>query len=133
MITQANGKVNTLVTFVGVILLLIGIYSSLRTALNFIVFKNYPTTSIYYINLTGVPPHMQRDEDCMYLQTYFTPDGKTRPATPEEKANEKEQQRLCLTGVRDARENAKASDVSSSLLFLFLGLGILTTKRFFFK
>lgn len=130
---SSQGKANTFITLVGVILLLLGIFGTVRTAVNLLAFSKYPTTGIFTINITGIPPYYQREEDCMFPQTYYTQDGKPRGSTTEEQAQSKEQQRICLTGIRDSREATKTNDISTSLLFLFLGVGILSTKRFFFK
>lgn len=129
----AQGKANTFITLLGVILLLLGIFGSVRTAVNLVAFSKYPTSGIFTINLTGIPPYYQRESDCTYPQTYYTPDGKPRESTKEEKALAKQQEASCSTGVQNAREAAKTNDISTSLLFLFLGVGILSTKRFFFK
>lgn len=123
----------TWVTFIGVILVLIGIYASARTIINFGIFDKYPTEGVLTFNFTGTPPYFQREEDCLYPTTYFTPDGKPRPATKEEKESEKVQQKNCVEGVKESRKKAKVNDVSQSLLFLLLGGGVLVSRRIFFS
>lgn len=126
-------KAHTWIAFVGSVLLLIGIYASVRTTLNVMLFDRYPQNGVLSINFNaGSFPYFQLEKDCGYPQTYTTTDGKPRPASPEEKKNEQEQKRLCLEGVKEARNNAKVNDINSSLFFLFLGAGILVTRKLFF-
>ena len=67
----------------------------------------------------------------MSAQPYFKPDGQPRAATSDEKLLAEQQKNSCISGVVQARDAAKVNDISSSLLFLFLGLGVLIGKRFF--
>jgi hypothetical protein len=128
-----ESKANTWVTFIGVVLLLIGIYATVRTAVNLVAFEKYPSTGVLTLNFSGMPAYMQREQDCFYPMTYTTPNGAPRAATADEKENEKKQQEICLSGVADARENAKVNDISQALLFLVLGAGVLISRRIFFK
>ncbi len=126
-------KIPSWITFIGVVLLLIGIYGAVRTGINLSFFEKYPPEGILGIPWAQ-PYYPQREQECMYPHPYYEPDGKTtRPATPEEKENEAISTQICLDGAREARERAKINDLSQSVLFLFLGIGILTTRRIFFK
>ena len=125
-------KAHTWIAFIGSVLLLIGIYAGVRTGMNVALFDKYPQNGVLSINFNGTPPYFQMEKDCSYPQTYTDKDGKSRPATVEEKNNEQEQKRLCLEGVKEARNNAKVNDISQSLFFLFLGAGILVTRKLFF-
>ncbi len=122
------------ITFIGLILVLIGLYATARTTINLVAFEKYPQGGVLPTNFSGVPQYFQQERDCNYPQTYYTADGKTtRPATPEEKENAKTQQQNCLEGVKEGRNQAKINDISQSLLFLFLGAGVLVSRRIFFK
>ena len=107
---------------------------TVRTATNLIFFKKYPTTGVMpTLQMFGGMPYSQREEDCtmMSAQPYFKPDGQPRAATSDEKLLAEQQKNSCISGVVQARDAAKVNDISSSLLFLFLGLGVLIGKRFF--
>lgn len=129
---KRQSKANTFVSLLGLLLLLLGIYMTVRTGINLVYFKKYPTTGVMsFITPFGMP-YSQREEDCMfYPQTYFKPDGQPRTATKEEKKMEEQQKNVCISGVVQTREATKINDISSSLLFLFLGLGVLIGKRYF--
>jgi len=127
-------KANSFISLIGLLLLLLGVYMSVRTSANFIFFKKYPTTGVMpaMTFMGGGMPYSQREEDCtMYPPTYFKPDGQPRIATSDEKKAEEQQKKSCISGVEQARETAKVNDISSSLLFIFLGVGVLVGKRYF--
>ena len=120
------------ITFIGTVLLLVGIYAGLKTTINLKVFDKYPLNGVLSFNFTGVQPSTTQEKDCFYTPLYYTADNKTtRLATKEEKDQEKNQQENCVAGVKDARENSKVNDISQSLLFLFLGTGLLISKKIF--
>ncbi len=131
---MSDSRVVSWITFIGLVLVLIGVYLSVKTIINYIAFNKYPTGGVLNLNLAGITAYPQREQDCLSPQIYYLPDGRTtRPASQEEKDNEKIQQKNCLDGIKDSREQAKVNDISESLLFLFLGIGLLTTKKIFFK
>ena len=122
------------ITFIGLILVLIGLYATARTAINLVAFEKYPQGGVLPANFSGVPQYFSQERDCNYVQTYFTADGKTtREPKAKEKEDEKKQQQNCLEGVKDSLSQAKINDISQSLLFLFLGLGVLASRKIFFK
>ncbi|QQG44156.1 MAG: hypothetical protein HYW86_04845 [Candidatus Roizmanbacteria bacterium] len=132
-IEPGKSKMNAWITFIGVVLLLIGIYASVKTVVNLTLFEKYPQTGVLSINFFGAPTYYQREQDCLYPQTYYTPDGqKTRQPNEEEKTREKNQQKICVEGVKEQRQTAKINDISQSLLFLFLGAGVLAARKIFF-
>lgn len=116
---------HSFVPFVAVVFLLLGVYVGLRTGLNILTMKKYPTVGV----LSGVnpffPPYFQREEDCYYPGPY--------PSTEADKKMQAEQEKRCLDGVQAARDLAKANDINTSVLFLFLGAGLLISKRFILK
>lgn len=130
MKNKKSSVANTVISLVGLFLFLLGLFAVIRTGVNLVFFKKYPTVGVLSINLSGVPPYMQREEDCYYPQTYFTQDGKPREATETEKKNEQQQRTVCISGVTQSRESAKINDISTSLLFLFLGIGVIVGKKY---
>jgi len=131
---EKKSKTNSFISLLGLLLLLLGIYMAVRTGTNLIFFKKYPTTGVMPVTpFFGGMPYSQREEDCMmsYPQTYFKENGQPRAATKEDKKMEEQQKNLCISGVVQAREAAKINDISTSLLFVFLGLGVLIGRKFF--
>lgn len=127
-------KLYPLVNFIAVVLLLTGIYCFIRIGINMVMFPKYPTTGVLNISFTGYPPYSQREEDCTSPQIYYTQDGsKTRQPTDEEKSQEKDTLKRCVEGVIESREAAKVNDLSQAILFSFVGLGILITRKFIFN
>lgn len=130
---QKKSKVNSFISLLGLILLLLGIFMSVKTGINLAFFDKYPTmgsTSLAPIFFGGMP-YSQREEDCMiYPQIYTKMSGEPRAATEDEKKMEEVQKQSCINSVIQARETAKINDISTSLLFLFLGLGVLIGRRY---
>jgi len=130
-VPETKSKVHTVIAFIGVICLLVGIFATIRTGLHLTMFKKYPSTGVLTLSFYGYIPYGQREEDCIiYPQTYYTPDGKTRIATEDEKKMEKTQKDNCLSNILYTREMTKMNDIGISLFFLFMGVGILVSKRF---
>jgi hypothetical protein len=125
-----ESRVYPWITFIAIVLLLLGIFGTARTVINMVAFDKYPSTGVYAFSFMMPGFYGQREQDCTYPQTYFTPDGKPRTPSKEEKEQEKIIKQNCLDGVREAREQAKVNDVSQSMLFLTLGIGLLVTRRF---
>ena len=129
---QQNNKSHSWILFIGIFLILIGLYATGRTVINILAFPKYPTTGVLNISMMGIAPYEQREEDCYYPQTYYDIEGKLRTATPEEKEQEKVNEERCLSSVKSSREATKANDISQSVLFLFLGTGVLIARKKFF-
>lgn len=108
------------IDFLAILFILIGIFAATRIAVNLSVFDKYPTTGVLPINFMSMP-YPVREQDCSY--PVYGPDG-----FPIESETAKTQA-TCLEGVREARESAKINDISHSALFLFVGAGILYTRR----
>lgn len=125
-----DSKVASWMTVIGMILLLVGIYASLRLGINLVAFDKYPQEGVISLNFAGAP-YFQKEQDCSYPAVYFE-DGTSaeRPATEGEMKRDAENQRTCLQSVADARETAKKNDISQALLFLFMGAGLLLSRRF---
>lgn len=125
-----NLVVKSWVLFIGVVLLLLGAFGTLRTAANLILFQKYPTSGV--LNFSFVPTYSARESDCYYVPTpTYDPSGK--PIPDSEDKTSKLQQENCLRGMAEERQNAKVNDISKSLLFLFLGLGILGSTKYLGK
>lgn len=124
----SSAKENKLAYFVSVLalfFLLLGIYGSVRTGLNFVLFDKYPNGGVLSFS-----NYSQREEDCFYPMTYFDNEGVARESTADEERMAEEQREVCLSGVAKSRELAKINDISISLFYLFLGAGIFVGKRY---
>lgn len=122
------------IAFLGLLFLLLGIFAAARTAANIALFKDkYPQGGVVNLNFSGQPAYFSRESDCNYPPTVsYSPEGKPMEASAEQKKIDEQNKANCLAGVKDARETARINDIATSVLFLFVGVGILTTRRFFF-
>lgn len=112
-----------------------------------------------FLNNPGYAPYYNREEDCHANYVYTKPIYPPYPSypvpyggegggygyptiealSPEEQKNAEDEQRAllelqkqnCLASVADARDKAKVNDLSQSVLFLFLGAGVLLARRIF--
>jgi len=133
-VRSSKSKAPTWITFIGLMLVLVGLYATVRTGINLAAFEKYPQGGVLSFNIGSMPvPYFQQEKDCNYPQTFYDNSGKIRPASPEEKANVEVQKQQCLDSVKEMRNQAKINDISQSLLFLFLGVGVLVTRKIFFK
>lgn len=121
-----ENKFSYFVSILALIFLLLGLYSSVRTALNLYLFEKYPSGGVLSFNSW----YGEREEDCAYPMQYFDMKGEVRPASADEEKMATEQKEICLTRVEKTREAAKVNDVSVSLFYLFLGVGIFVGKKF---
>lgn len=122
------------VTLIGLVLLLLGVYGAVRTVVNLAVFPKYPTNSVYSIPFGSVPYYGPREEDCTTMPGPFLTDTSVKELNEEALEKEQEQSKqACLSGVVQAREQAKVNDISQSALFLFLGGGILISRKWLFS
>lgn len=129
-IQKPNSILYAIISFIGIVLLLIGIYAAVRTTVNVFTFEKYPIDNGFF---SFVFSPYQSEADCLNPQKYYTNDGKERTATEQEKQDAKVQEESCLSQVQDSRKSAKTNDISASILYLFLGAGILLTRKFMFK
>ncbi len=123
------------VTFLGIFMLLIGIFAAGRTVINMYLFPTqYPQSGVLAVNIGGQQPYYQRESDCNYPPTpSYDSSGKMAPPSPEQTKIDNQNKSNCLAGVKDTREQTKINDIATSLLFLFVGFGLLVMRRFFFK
>mgnify|MGYP001590678103 CR=1 FL=1 len=123
------------ILLIGLVMLILGLYGAGRTAINMTMFDKYPIVCFYSLSFFGnsqMSMYTQREQDCLYPITYLKTDGMTlRPGSKEEIARNTAQQQICVSGVTEARNNAKINDISQSLLYLVLGGGILVSRKLF--
>jgi hypothetical protein len=139
---EPNKKQSQWLTFIGVILLLSGIYGIARTSINMLAFEKYPQEGVYpalpFLQ-TSYPVYSQREGDCIanygIIYPVYDASGKPVKQTAEEKAEAQKQQDIqkqnCLDGVKESRDKAKINDISQSFLMLFLGAGVLVARKIF--
>ncbi len=122
-----------LINFVGWLLVLAGIYAALKTSFNVMYYKGkYPVDPI--IGISSVYP--KNEEDCYETSLIGFPENEIGISKSQREQAEKRRERLfkiCMARVKKAREEAKIKDIWTSFLFLFIGSGILLTKRFYLK
>ena len=123
-----ENKVSYFVGVLALIFSLLGVFGSVRTLTNVYLFEKYPNGGVLSFNNN----FMQREEDCQSYgpMAYFDDKGQTRPANEDEKKMADEQKQVCLSSVAKSRENAKINDISISLFYLFLGVGIFVGKKY---
>lgn len=115
-------------TLLGSVLLLIGLYCGLRIGVNTVVFDRYPTTGV--LQIASFPMYGQREEDCDFSTPYYSFDGKPRSATEAETKIETEQAQRCMSSIQETRRVSLIQDIGTASFFLFLGIGILASRRF---
>lgn len=143
MVKKSDNKPNAWITFIGFLLLLTGVYASMRTAINFAVFPKYPTVSVLSFGMSTI--YGPREEDCIVYPPPFTDEITISSETSvmeskqivEEKKKmaedqAKKQQEACISATVQARNQTKVNDISQSLLFLFLGGGVLLVRKYLF-
>lgn len=132
---KTDSAAKTWITFFGLLLLLLGVFAAARTAFNIYEFPTrYPQGGVLALNFSGQQPYYQRESDCNYPPTLsYDPSGTPAPPTPEQAKIDQQNKDNCLAGVKDSREQAKLNDIGTSVMLIFVGLGTLTTRRFFFS
>jgi len=136
MKNQNDKKPNVWITLIGFILLLVGIYGSVRTAVNIVALPKYPSISVFTLGFMG-GFYGPREEDCVSMPFYgIDTINSGKSLTDEEKKNmkeqEKKQQESCISAAVQTRYQTKVNDISQSVLFLFLGGGVLLVRRYLF-
>lgn len=126
--TKTKTGMDKFILFVGVLAILLGLFSAFRVGLNYKLYPGkYPTTGLFNPGYYG-----QREEDCLYpMGPYFTEKGMTRQPSVEETQLEKTNQDRCLSQVKEARRNTEISDLTTVAFFLFIGAGVLVSKKIF--
>ncbi len=125
--------------FFGVLFLLIGLYGVLRILHVQVRHVPYPIRGVIpntFITSSENTTSYTRESECEpYPQIYYDygPDGKQVPrdASPEEIAVAQEQAKRCVRGFDEDRSKQAQYDKNEAAFFIFLGLGLLASKRFF--
>ena len=129
-----HATVRSWIIFISVVLILLGTYGLLRTVINTLVFEKYPTSGVIHLEiLSQAPTYNARESDCYYYPQAQPPsyDSNGNPIFPQEDPNTKLQQENCIKGQAEDRYFAKVNDISKSALFLFLGIGLLLSLKYF--
>jgi hypothetical protein len=118
------------INLLGWFVLLLGIYSTIRTTFNTLYYKQYPAHPVI-----GFGSYPQFDEECYEQNVYplYDPAGQVRKPTAEEERIRSENINNCLKKLERVREQTKTNDRWTSFMLVFLGGGILYTKRFYIK
>lgn len=123
-------------TFLGLLLFLMGLYGVLRIAHVSMRKVPYPSSGVFPNNiLLPNSPSLSQESQCEpYPQVYYDygPDGKQtpRPATAEE-LNVAEQNRMrCIAGFNEDRSKQKQRDKNEAAFLIFTGVGLLAARRF---
>jgi len=130
MKNKNNSWVEKIINFLGYFLLLLGIYASVKTLYNHLYLKKYPLTPVINFNIFSYPDF---EENCYQQFSYPYYDDKGKPRNPykEEKELQEKNLKICLERIKKQREETKQNDVWTSFMLVFLGVGILYTKRFY--
>ena len=133
MKNKNNSWPEKIINFLGYFLLLLGIYASIKTIYNHLYFKTqYPLVPVVNINPFS---YYESEENCyqQFSYPYYDDKGKPRQPFKEEKEMQEKNIKICLEKVKKQREQIKQNDVWISFMLVFLGGGILFTKRFYLK
>jgi hypothetical protein len=126
--TKTKTGMDKFILFVGVLSILLGLFSAFRVGINYKLYPGkYPTTGLFNPGYYG-----QREEDCTYpMGPYFDEKSMRREASAEETKMEQLNQERCLSQVKEARRNTEISDLTTEAFFLFIGIGVLASKKIF--
>jgi hypothetical protein len=133
MKNKNNSWPEKVINFLGWFILLVGIYAVIKTTYNHLYLKNnYPLTPVINLNIFSYPDF---EENCyqQFSYPYYDDKGKPRPPFKEEKEMQEKNLKICLERIKKQREQTKQNDVWISFMLVFLGGGILYTKRFYLK
>ena len=165
-----KSHLHTLISLIGILFILFGIFAGVRTMINLILFDRYPTAGAIPIYMfSGGMNYGPREEDCLSyppiqvlpinyenmpvekiniqninlepIQSSSPPvkidNEKVADKENAKKAYEKQQQiqaefskKSCLASAKAYRDQTKANDISLSLFFLFIGIGLLVSRRY---
>jgi hypothetical protein len=129
---QENNWPNKIINFIGWFILLLGIYATIKTSFNFVFYKNkYPTDPV--IGPSFLYP--KYEEECYEQFNYplYNEKGEPRKPNKDEEIIREQQTKNCLKKIEKNREITKQNDIWISFMLVFLGGGILLTKKFYLK
>jgi hypothetical protein len=125
--------------FIGVLMLLMGVYGLLRMIHISARSVPYPAQGVFPSNILFSNNQFfntySRESECEPLpQLYYDYglDGKTTPRTPteEEKMNEERQMSRCINGFEEDRAKQRQRDKNQAIFLVFLGVGLVFSRRF---
>jgi len=102
---------------VGVVLFIIGLFNSIHFVVGITVYDKYPL---------GYAPESR----CDYMPKVALPEGQTQP-TKSDKEEEKKVKQECLKSVETERQNKKVDDLEKSIAFTTIGLLIFAIHFYF--
>lgn len=131
MKNKNNSWPEKVINFLGWLILLVGIYATIKTSFNFFYYKKYPVDPVIGPGFF----YPKYEEECYEQNNYpfFDEKGKPRKPSLEEERLRKENIKNCIKKIDKQREQTKQNDVWISFMLVFLGGGILYTKRFYLK
>lgn len=127
--------------FIGVLLLLAGVYGALRIIHVSVRKVPYPSSGVLpstvlfgSANLSFFSANLSffgRESECdPHPQTYYDKDSNSRPPTDEEKAVEERVSLRCRRGFDEDRAKTKQYDRNLSAFLVFVGGGLILSRRF---
>jgi len=124
-----NSWIEKIINFLGWFILLLGIYAAIKTSFNIFYYKKYPVDPV--IGPAFFYP--KYEEECYEQNNYplYDEKGKLRKPTSEEEKIRKENINNCINKINKQREITKQNDMWTSFMLVFLGVGILYTKKFY--
>lgn len=125
-----NFKHSHWIVFAGLIFTLLGSFAALRLVFNFVYYPVYPTYGVMPTVFNYYPTVMQQEADCTSLRYNYGPDGSLVEPTELEKKQQLVDQETCMRSVSETRRAAMVNDIASTLLLLFLGLGVFSARKF---
>ncbi len=102
---------------VGVVLFIIGLFNSIHYIVGITVYDKYPL---------GYSPESR----CEYIPKPVLPEGQTQPAISDKEA-EKKAKEECLKSVETERQNKKVDDLEKSIAFSTIGLLVFAIHFYF--
>ncbi|GIW62302.1 MAG: hypothetical protein KatS3mg090_0128 [Patescibacteria group bacterium] len=122
---------NKIINFIGWFILLLGIYAVLKTTFNILYYEKYPTDPVIGFGIS----YPRYEEECYDQNNYplYNEKGEIRSPSEQEKRIFQENVKRCLDKLEKNRQINKLNDIWFSFMLVFLGGGILFTKRFYLK
>ncbi len=126
-----NNWPNKIINFISWLDLLLGIYATIKVSFNLIYYKKYPTDPVLGVNYS----YPKYEEQCYAQDNYplYDEKGQPRKANFEEEKIRQQNIKSCLKEIEKNRETTKQNDIWTAFLLVFVGGGILITKRFYLK
>lgn len=121
---------STFVNYSGWLMLLLGIFFSIKFIFNLVYYKEYPLNNIFFF-----PFYPKTQEEC-YQQSFYPlydEKGITRKPNQYEEELRKNNYNNCINQLKNNRKEAKIRDFWLAFGFIFVGGGVLLTKKLYLK